>query len=51
MSKSAAKIALLKFNIEQEDQMILRCMKIVQAFENTSCNKLNEVIKGEERQQ
>jgi hypothetical protein len=45
-----AKIVMLKFDIQQKDEQIQRCIRRIQAFHNI-CNKLNEVIKGEQEQQ
>jgi len=46
-----AKIALLKFDIEQKDEQIQRCIRRIQAFHNNMCNKLNKVVKNEQEQQ
>jgi hypothetical protein len=48
VSKLEAKIAMLKFDIEQKDEQIQRCIRRIQAFHNNMCNKINEVIKCEQ---
>ena len=41
---------MLKFDIEQKDEQIQRCIRRIQAFRDM-CNKCNEVIKCEQDKQ
>jgi hypothetical protein len=49
--KLRVRTATLKFHLEWEAEIIQRCIREFEAFNNNTCNKHNEVIKCEQRQQ
>jgi len=51
LSELKLRMPRLAFKLEQKDEKIQRCKEAIWAVCDNICNRINEVIKGEQRQQ